>query len=222
VPYVKVSRDKRGYETYYLLEPGPGHPHQSRPRILFWFRTPPQIKIGREPFSEEIRQAIESQNPDLKFDWPRLMATQAPSLEAQRWRERRRLERAARQAARAEAEPDVDADSVEDVADIAAEEIEPRHSIEAAADAEAVKHVGDTAAPDHESGAPAVSAPRSSDGPASLSSSGRRRRRRRRGRRQGETQPGRGPEQVETAEPASPEPDPSGEPPEPPPPSDEV
>src|SRR5499427_1622018 len=100
VPYLKISRDKRGYETYYLLEPSPDSSRQTRPRILFWFRTPPQVKVGREPFSEEIRQAIESQNPDLRFDWPRLMATQPPPLDVQRWRERRRLERAARQAAR--------------------------------------------------------------------------------------------------------------------------
>ena len=100
MPYLKISRDKRGYETYYLLEPASDRAKQSHPRILFWFRTPPQVKVGREPFSEEIRQAIESQNPDLKFDWPRLMAIQPPPLDVQRWRERRRFERAARQAAR--------------------------------------------------------------------------------------------------------------------------
>ena len=86
MPYVKISRDKRGYETYYLLEPASDRSRQSRPRLLFWFRTPPQVKIGREPFPEEIRQAIESQNPDLKFDWSRLTATSAPPIEPQLWR----------------------------------------------------------------------------------------------------------------------------------------
>src|SRR6185295_12758419 len=36
VPYVKISRDKRGYETYYLLEPSSDRSRQSRPRVLFW------------------------------------------------------------------------------------------------------------------------------------------------------------------------------------------
>jgi hypothetical protein len=188
VPYVKISRDKRGYETYYLIEPASDRSRQSRPRILFWFRTPPQVKVGREPFSEEVRQAIESQNPDLKFDWARLMATSPPPLEDQRWRERRRLERSARQAAREEPGPDVaDADAS------AAEELPiddvdpPRHSIEAAIDADPLEH------PDHagiavagnQPDAPAVSGAPTSDAGEAGPSAPRRRRRRRRGRRHG-------------------------------------
>ncbi len=174
MPYVKVSRDKRGYETYYLLE-GSGQPNQSRPRVLFWFRTPPQIKVGREPFSDEIQQAIESRYPDLTFDWPRLKATQPPSQDAERWRERRRLERAARQAAREEREPEVEADAAEAVDEVAIEAVideadQPRHSIEAAAEA---------ATP--EPAVPAVSGAASSDAGEASSSHGRRRRRRRRG-----------------------------------------
>jgi hypothetical protein len=185
VPYVKISRDKRGYETYYLLEPASDRSRQSRPRILFWFRTPPQVKVGREPFSEEIRQAIESQNPDLKFDWTRLMATSPPPLDVQRWRERRRLERAARQAAREEPEPDVaDADTGV-TEELPIDDIEPpRHSIEAVVDADAVEH------PDHaglagQPAAPAVSGASASDASGAVSTEPRRRRRRRRGRRHG-------------------------------------
>jgi hypothetical protein len=171
VPYVKISRDKRGYETYYLLEPASDRARQSRPRLLFWFRTPPQVKVGREPFSEEIRQAIESQNPDLKFDWPRLMATSPPPIDTQLWRERRRLERAAKQAAREEPEPDVaDADTSASPEQPLDDVDPPRHSIEAVVDAPAV------------SGGPA-----SDTGEASPSLS-RRRRRRRRGRKHGPAQ----------------------------------
>jgi hypothetical protein len=68
--------------------------------VLFWFRTPPQIKVGREPFTDEVRRAIEKQNPGLKFDWVRLMATPIPAPDAEHWRERRRAEKAARQAMR--------------------------------------------------------------------------------------------------------------------------
>jgi hypothetical protein len=99
VPFLKFSRDKRGYEHFSLVEPiGARRGKSSRPRVLFWFRTPPQIKVGREPFTEEIRRAIEAQNPGLRFDWARLMATPIPAPDAEHWRERRRAERAARQA----------------------------------------------------------------------------------------------------------------------------
>jgi hypothetical protein len=173
VPYVKISRDKRGYETYYLLEPASDRSRQARPRILFWFRTPPQVKVGREPFPEEIRQTIESQNPDLKFDWPRLIATTPPPVDVQLWRERRRLERAARQAAREEPEPDIADASTSAAEELPVEDIDPpRHSIEAVV----------------ETAAPAVSVGPSSDGSAGEPPLSRRRRRRRRGRKHGPAQ----------------------------------
>ena len=184
MPYLKISRDKRGYETYYLLEPPSDRSKQTRPRILFWFRTPPQVKIGREPFSEETRQAIESQNPNLKFDWPRLMAVQPPPVDVERWRERRRLERAARQAAREEAEPQVVETETNGGDDLPVDDVDtPRHSIDAAVEADPVEHPNVGAAP---SAAPAISEGQSSDGGASASS---RRRRRRRRRRHGSAQP---------------------------------
>jgi len=101
VPYLKFSRDKRGYEHFSIIEPGTvprGRP--ARPRLLFWFRTPPQVKVGRLPFTDDVRRAIEAQNPGLRFDWPRLLATPIPPPDAEHWRERRRIEKAARQAAR--------------------------------------------------------------------------------------------------------------------------
>jgi len=191
VPYLKISRDKRGYETYFLLEPPADRSKHARPRLLFWFRTPPQVKIGREPFSEEIRQAIESQNPDLRFDWPRLMATQPPPLDVQRWRERRRLERAARQAAREgpESEAEVAATVANGAEELPIDDVDtPRHSIEAAVDATADAHA-DHAQADQAHAGPSpsaeqtVSADSSSEVPEVSTAPSRRRRRRRRGRR---------------------------------------
>ena len=69
-------------------------------RLLFWFRTPPQVKVGRLPFTDDVRRAIEAQNPGRPFDWPRLLATPIPPPDAEHWRERRRAEKAAKQAAR--------------------------------------------------------------------------------------------------------------------------
>jgi hypothetical protein len=96
VPFLKFSRDKRGYENYYLFD-GNG-----RPRLLFWFRTPPQVKVGRAPFSDDVRQMVEAQNPGVFFDWARIMSTPIPSPDVDHWRERRRLEKAAKRAAREE------------------------------------------------------------------------------------------------------------------------
>jgi hypothetical protein len=105
VPVLRFTRDKRGYEYFYLVEMAPGRRGRTRPRVLFWFRTPPNVKVGREPFSDEVRRALEAKYPDLVFDWKKLSATPAPpAADPERWRERRRAERVARQAA-------VDADS---------------------------------------------------------------------------------------------------------------
>jgi hypothetical protein len=97
VPFVRVSRDKRGYEHIYLLEVSSRRP--SRPRILYWFRTPPGVRVGREPFDEPVRRALEAQNPDVTFDWKKLASdTLQPAPDVESWRERRRAEREAKRA----------------------------------------------------------------------------------------------------------------------------
>ena len=109
MPFLKFSRDKRGYENFYLIEPPSGGRRggKARPRVLFWFRTPPQVKVGREPFSEEVRKMVETQYPGLTFDWPRIISTPIPPPDiSDHWRERRRQEKAAKRAAR----EDVDAE----------------------------------------------------------------------------------------------------------------
>src|SRR5919197_3397726 len=95
--FLRFSRDKRGYEHFQLVQPATGRRGNSRPRILYWFRSPPNMKIGREPFDEGIRTALEKQNPDVEFDWAQIRATAIPSADAEQWRERRRRTRQARQ-----------------------------------------------------------------------------------------------------------------------------
>jgi hypothetical protein len=95
VAFLKFSRDKRGYEHFYLVQPSARA--KSRPRVLYWFRTPPNVKIGRSPFDPEVQRALETQNPEVSFDWERIVQTPIPPpQEAERWRERRRAERASR------------------------------------------------------------------------------------------------------------------------------
>ena len=102
VPFLRFSRDKRGYEHFYLVQPTSARRGKQRQRILYWFRTPPNVKVGREPFAEHVRRALEAQYPDVRFDWETLVATPIPPPETDHWRERRRAERAARQVADAE------------------------------------------------------------------------------------------------------------------------
>jgi len=113
VPFVRFARDKRGYEQIFLMDAAPGRD----PRMLYCFRTPPGIRVGREPFDDIARQALESRYPDLTFDWKKIAsARMPPPPEAEPWRERRRVERAARVAENASPEQDVaenDAESQE-------------------------------------------------------------------------------------------------------------
>jgi hypothetical protein len=118
VAFLKVSRDRRGYEHFYLVQPMTRR-GKTRSRVLYWFRTPPNVKVGREPFDEEARRALEARNPNVSFDWRRIVDTPIPSADAERWRERRRADRSARQEA-IEEEPFETSDSP----DAAAERIE--------------------------------------------------------------------------------------------------
>src|SRR5438046_1890942 len=177
---LRFSRDRRGYEYFYLVEPdrrgtGPA-------RILYWFRSPPGIKIGRAPFDDELKRRIQAQNPGVTFDRPRLLATPIPppSADVERWRERRqaeRAEKAARAARRADLGDEIDSDT--DPADESDAEEKPV----ASRDQEQGAKAPTAAIPvDH---SPAVAIPPVADGSSSGPGdrrSHKRRRRRRRGR----------------------------------------
>jgi hypothetical protein len=142
VPFVKVSRDRRGNE-HFLLVLHVSHGSKSGPRVLYWFRTPPNLKVGREPFDEAVRRALEAQNPDIVFDWERLRETPVPLAQPEYWRERRRAERAARRLHEVEdGGPTSDSpDSDEHSAESHARGQRPRESAEAVAQ----PRVGETA-----------------------------------------------------------------------------
>lgn len=106
MPFLRFSRDKRGYEHTYLVQATNRRGKPIRPRILYWYRTPPGVKLGRVPFDEEVRRTLEAQNPGITFDWDALASTPFPSQEPEFWRERRKAERAAKQARREEESTD--------------------------------------------------------------------------------------------------------------------
>lgn len=115
MPFLKLTRDRRGFEHTYLLHAdAPG----DRARLLYWYRTAPEVAIGRPALDEEAIRHIEDQHPLIDFDWPAILALrdamspedeEAPQgREARRerrgdrrdeWRERSRSRTSARPAA---------------------------------------------------------------------------------------------------------------------------
>lgn len=93
MPFLRVTRDQRGYETTFLLHAAYAG---GRPRVLYWYRTAPGIRVGRSPLDEDAIRAIEDRYPDLDFDWPSLIEQSTllpPEVE-------RRVERPRRKPAR--------------------------------------------------------------------------------------------------------------------------
>ena len=72
MPFLRVLRDKRGYETTYLVHwfrDG----NRQRSRILYVFRTPPGVRVGRDVLDPDVVGEIEAQHPDIEFDWRALV-----------------------------------------------------------------------------------------------------------------------------------------------------
>jgi hypothetical protein len=71
VPFLRLTRDRRGIEHTFLLHADtPGE----RPRVLYWYRTAPGVLIGRPALDEEAIRGIEEQHPHIEFDWPAILA----------------------------------------------------------------------------------------------------------------------------------------------------
>jgi hypothetical protein len=68
VPFLRVIRDKRGYETTYLMHLY-REGHRQRSRILYVFRSPGSVRVGRGALDPEVLREIEAQYPDIPFDW---------------------------------------------------------------------------------------------------------------------------------------------------------
>jgi hypothetical protein len=79
VPFLRFSKDRRGYENTYLFHSSRRRNDKDRPTLLYWFRTPPHVKVGRAAFDETAIRALEDQHPGVEFDWPRILATRPPA-----------------------------------------------------------------------------------------------------------------------------------------------
>jgi hypothetical protein len=54
-------------------------------RLLYWFRTPPGVRVGRAPIDETAIRLLEQHNPDVEFDWTRILKA-PPAGEGERRR----------------------------------------------------------------------------------------------------------------------------------------
>lgn len=107
MPFLRVIRDKRGYETTYLMH-WYREGNRQRSRILYVFRTPGGVRVGREALEPDILRQIEREYPDIDFDWPVVVENQQvveSSAEPRRPRKRRRAEEEGEEAAPAAAAP---------------------------------------------------------------------------------------------------------------------
>ncbi len=98
MPYLRFSRDKRGYENTYVLHTFRGR-RGAEPRLLYWFRTPPGARVGRHPLDEEAIRAIEASNPSLDFDWGEMLKVRPPPRPPETRRGKRKAARGAPPAA---------------------------------------------------------------------------------------------------------------------------
>lgn len=72
MPFIRYSRDKRGYETTVVLHAYRSSQGSQRSRVLYVFRSPSSAKVGRRALEEEVMEALEHTHPDLTFDWSAL------------------------------------------------------------------------------------------------------------------------------------------------------
>ena len=206
MPFVRFSRDRRGYEHLYLIDQSKAG---GRSRVLYWFRTPPGVKVGRTPFDAETQRSLERQNPDVQFDWPEIIAARMPPpAPVESWREKRRAERAFKRARAAEVVEVAERSAVAEVAPDAEEFDEPSDELterlaeEASEIVEASQEFG--LEPFTESAAERTSEPIQDTTPpaptegAIQPTDGRRRRRRRRRRGRGSGNRPDGPTQSAT------------------------
>jgi hypothetical protein len=92
LPFLRVIRDKRGYETTYLMH-WYREGNRQRSRILYIFRTPGSVRVGRRALEPDVLRQIESQYPDIAFDWKAVVDNQQivePQPELRRPRKKRR------------------------------------------------------------------------------------------------------------------------------------
>ncbi len=130
MPFLRLTRDRRGFEHTFLLH---ADAPDVRPRVLYWYRTAPGVLIGRPALDEEVIRGIEEQHPDIEFDWPAILALRevmppeeevaAPARPARRTRAGRRDGRGAPPPPARQEPAEADAAMVMGAAEVAPEDV---------------------------------------------------------------------------------------------------
>jgi hypothetical protein len=89
VPRLRFTRDERGYEHTFLVHTS-GRRGRERSRVLYWYRSPPAVRVGRPALDAAAIRAIEEANPAIVFDWPTILEARPGGVEpVEAWRTRR-------------------------------------------------------------------------------------------------------------------------------------
>jgi hypothetical protein len=92
VPFLRVIRDKRGYETTYLMH-WFREGNRQHSRILYVFRSPGGVRVGRPALEPEVLRRLEATHPQIEFDWSSVLDNRQvvePAIDTRRPRRRRR------------------------------------------------------------------------------------------------------------------------------------
>ena len=84
MPSLRFVRDKRGYENTFVVHSDDRLAKGAGQRILYWFRTPPGVKVGRAALDEEAIRTIEAGHPDIAFDWEQMLKVRTGSVAPRR------------------------------------------------------------------------------------------------------------------------------------------
>ena len=149
--------------------------------VLYWFRTPPYVKVGRTALDPETRHLLEELYPDISFDWNRILR-EAPQPLPEHEAIRRKEQRDARDARRRRKRPVEEPESLESMPAEAADAEEELLATTAADDLDAdFAESADVKPSEDIAGSPPPTNAAAPDGAAT----GKRRRRRRRRKRPG-------------------------------------
>jgi hypothetical protein len=101
-------------------------------RLLYFFRTPPAVRVGREAIDAEAMRLLEQYNPDVSFDWGRLLKSDSSGSGSPGSRhERRRDRREQRRREQMRPSPSVQMPASPEAVEVdALEPIEPLESVD--------------------------------------------------------------------------------------------